>query len=472
MVTMIHPNPTETAQNPFEIAVFEQNKLWQNNSEPDWLQQRRQLALEQYKSLGFPTRRSEAWKAINLKQIANHSFEASKTIDSPELINDTLIDETLESLSLNNTDAVKLVFINGQYHSQYTDTDNLPEGLWVSNIQNGLLNHPDVMEKYLGQNSRTTQDAFVALNFASFQNGGFIHVAKGLKTDQPIQLIFIQSDDTASAVFNRNIIVAEENSQANISLHAVSLGASQAFNNTVTEIVADASSNVEFTTIQQESPETVSLLSTSAQLSESALLRVNGVNFSGQSNRHQLNLNLTGENARVENYCLNVLKDNNQGFIQSEIHHQVPNCTSEQIIKNVLDDHSKTEFSGTIFVHKDAQQTDAQQLSRGLLLSDNAVIYARPQLQIDADDVKCAHGATVGQLNPDELFYLASRGIAPDVARCILTFGFAQDVLTKVSNTELRTKLSELLLAQLGHDRSPLSCFTRCEDCHVSETHC
>lgn len=466
MVTMIHPNPSETAINPFEQWVFQQFSDTQNPAEADWLQQRRQLALDQYIALGFPTRKQEAWKTVNLKAIAQLQ-PSLKNDTSSENLNKAA--DIVKTHSLKNHQPLRLTFIDGQLSTELSDISAVPEGLMVSDLRSALTTSKEVVEPHFGDNIRTTQDAFAALNFAAFTNGAFVHIAANYKAVQPVQLFFIT---TASQItFNRNLVVAEAGSQAFLSVHHINLAAENAFNHIVTEVLAKDNATVEVTAVQDAivtDAAAMSLLSTLVTAYKQAEVKVIGANFSGKANRHQLSFNLLDERAHAENACLNVLKGNDTAFIHSEIHHQVPNCTSNQLIKNILDDKTTVEFNGTIFVHKDAQQTDAQQLSRGLLLSDSATIYTRPQLQIDADDVKCAHGATVGQLNPDELFYLASRGIEPEVAQCLLTFGFAEDVVSKITSQELRNQLSDRLLTHLGHEASPVSCFAHCDDCDIT----
>jgi len=464
MVTMIHPTPTQASQNAFETAVLNQvEALHRQSAEPRWLVQRRQLALEQYLALGFPKPKSEAWQTVDVKQIASQSFEVVDPVNVP-----MLDDAQLLAVQHVLPDGLRLVFVNGIYVAAQSTVPTLSEGVRVGDIQSALTYPDQILEKYLGYSVRTTQDAFSALNGACFSNGPMVVIEAGVTLTQPIHIVMVNTDGLQpKSSFVRGLVVAESAAKADIVLHNVDFGVTPAFNSAVFDVVLDPDAVVTVTTVQQGGSETIGMLSTQAQLAENARLQVNSIAMGGRISRHQLVANLHGEGAHFENYCLNVLNQRDTGFVHSEIHHLVPRCTSEQLVKTILDGQSKSTFNGTILVHKDAQQTDAVQLNKNLLLSDNAVAYTRPQLQIDADDVKCAHGATVGQLNAEELFYLASRGIGPDVAQCLLTFGFAEELLDKIPVLPLRQYLEETVLARLGHQSSPLSCFAHCNTCTI-----
>jgi Fe-S cluster assembly protein SufD len=256
--------------------------------------------------------------------------------------------------------------------------------------------------------------------------------------------------------------VAESGAQADLFLQSAGDSGHDYLSNTVVELIARPNARLGYTALQSEGVHGFGFMATQAFLAENSQVDLTTVTLAGKPVRHAVSVFLQGEEAACRLNGLNVLSNTARAYAHTEIHHQVPRCRSEQVYKNILDGDAQAEFDGIIQVYPHAQQTDARQLNKNLLLSNDAVAYTRPQLKIDADDVKCAHGATVGQLEPEELFYLQSRGLSAEVAQCLLTFGFAEDLIQNIGQAPVRAYLEQRVLEALGQSNSPLNCFTSC----------
>ena len=319
----------------------------------------------------------------------------------------------------------------------------------------------------------TEADAFALLSLACAADGPLICIPEGFSTSRPIQIICLQTNDTVESQLTPiahwyGAVLAGENANAAIVLHSVGEPESTTVTNGLFQVQAGAKAQLALTLVQDESRNATSLLATRATLAESATLNTVSVTLGGHRNRHDLDIKMLGKNASTKLDSLVMGKSSMQSDVVTTLRHAVPDSTSRQVHKTILDGDSQSAFHGTIVVAEGAHGTDAGQLNRNLLLSESAKVHTRPQLRIENEDVACAHGATVSQLDAEELFYLASRGLSPESARCVLTFGFADDILRAIPHAALRANLSRRVLTELGMSRTPLSCFTRCEDCTSS----
>jgi Fe-S cluster assembly protein SufD len=292
-------------------------------------------------------------------------------------------------------------------------------------------------------------NGFTALNTAFVSSGAFVYIPKGVTVNTPLHLLFI-SDGAQLASFPRVLVVAEENSSATVIETHVSTQDVQYFTNAVVEVVLKDGARIEHYKVQRESVEAFHVATTVADLGSNASYDATTITFGAALSRHDINVTLDHEGAECRVDGLYLVTTGQHADTHSVIDHRKPHCTSHQLYKGILDGKSRAVFNGKIFVRHDAQKTDAMQTNKNLLLSNEARVDTKPQLEILADDVKCAHGAAVGQIDEDELFYLETRGIHHDLARNLLTYGFAEEVIGKIKVDSIRAQLDEAVLNRLN----------------------
>jgi Fe-S cluster assembly protein SufD len=398
-----------------------------------WLQQKRQQALSAYTALGLPGRKDEEWRYTQIREIQQHGF---KPVIAPGLV------DAQQILSHQLSDAIVLVFVDGFYQSNLSKLDAVPDGVVICNFETAMQQHADLVEANL-DSTNPNSHGFSCLNTAFFNDGVFIHLPAATSVDKPIQLIYFGT--TADAMITpRNLIIAEPNSSCQIS--EIWTGTDQPrFCNAMTEVIAADGATVEIDKIQDEGNHTYHISSTFSQLGENAVVTHRNFNFGGRLVRNDIHTGL-GQSSACHQFGLTLVNQSQHIDNHLRIDHNQPNTVSRINYKNIADDKSRAVFQGRIVVHKDAQKTDSNMSNKNLLLSDDAIIFTKPQLEIDADDVQCAHGVTVGELEQSALFYLRSRGIDELTARNILTFGFAKELLETIESTELKTMVLNKLL--------------------------
>ncbi len=411
----------------------------------DWLQAIRMKGLSRFEALGFPTRRLEAWKYINIRPLLNESFQ-------PHIGCLPVSESNLEPhlLGQNATDVIRLVFVNGCFQPELSHQSALPPGVVVASLKTACESHASLVREALALNLDTEPDAFVALNSALFEDGSFVFVPENTTVDPLVQVLYVTtSTSDPRASYPRNVVKLGQNAKVNLVIEHIGVGEDLYFNNSVQEFILAENAHAECSLVLSEASKGWHLSATRSVLAENAHLSLTTVTLSGQTARHSVNTLLQGEKAHVSLNGLDVLTGDTEIYHQTVTEHWVPNCTSNQFYKGILDDAGKSEFNGMVFVAKDANGTDSQQLNKNLLLSDNAKVWTRPQLQINADDVKCAHGATVGQLDENQLFYLASRGLSRELAQSLLTYGFAEEIIQRIENPLVRHYLDGRVLNNL-----------------------
>jgi Fe-S cluster assembly protein SufD len=364
---------------------------------------------------------------------------------------------------------------------------SLPAGVRATNLATAFADEPRLLEQHLARYADYQDHAFVALNTAFMEDGGFVHVPKGVILEKPIYLLFISTrEDRPSVSHSRNLILIERESQAtiiegyigldgvaesrnsklesrnsklenrpasglaNFEFPVSSFGHQVYFTNAVTEIVVGEGAVVHHAKLQQESERAFHIATVQIEQERSSNVTNHSVALGGALVREDTNVVLDGEGAENLLNGLYVVAGSQHVDNHTVIDHAKPHCNSREVYKGVLDGASQGVFNGKIIVRKDAQKTDAKQSNKNLLLSEDAVINTKPQLEIYADDVKCTHGATVGQIDPDAIFYLRSRGIGLEEARSLLTYAFANDVLGRINYQPLRDKLKDALFARLA----------------------
>jgi Fe-S cluster assembly protein SufD len=310
--------------------------------------------------------------------------------------------------------------------------------------------YTEILREQLARGADYNDNAFTALNTALVESGAFIHVPKGVNASTPIHLLFLMDENEAPTVsFPRLLVVAEEGSSATVIESYASAGESSYFTNAVVEIKLADTARLNYYKVQRENAKAFHIATTNAELGRNSSFNSTTITLGAGLSRHNINVALNHEGAECWVDGLYIVGEGQHTDTHSLIDHRQPHCTSHQLYKGILDGKSRAVFNGKVFVRRDAQQTDALQTNRNLLLSPDARVDTKPQLEIFADDVKCAHGATVGQLEEEELFYLESRGLHTDLARNLLTYGFAEEVIEKIKIESIKAELDELVLNRL-----------------------
>jgi Fe-S cluster assembly protein SufD len=408
-----------------------------------WLELVRNGAMERFEQLGFPLVHNEEWKYTNLAPVAKQEFTPATRAE------EIAIDA--EPFVFPETASAHLVVVNGFFSEELSVTTGLENVVAVdllSAVADARYNK--VARSYLARNAGYHNNGLAALNTAFLQSGLFLWIPKGIKVETPIQVTFLTEADFADkASFPRLLVVAEENSSATVIENYVSTGDQQYFTNAVAEIVIKDGARLEHYRVQRESTRAFHTSITSAELGRNSSYDTTSINLGGRLSRHDISVVLDHEGAECWVDGLYLVGPDQHTDTHSVIDHQKPHCNSHQLYKGILDGNARAVFNGKIFVREGAQKTDAMQTNKNLLLSPQARVDTKPQLEIYADDVKCAHGAAVGQIDQEELFYLQARGINPELGRSLLTYGFAEEVIAKIKIDSIRTQLDEVVLSQL-----------------------
>ncbi|MCA9295820.1 MAG: Fe-S cluster assembly protein SufD [Phycisphaerales bacterium] len=402
----------------------------------------RENAFASFQAMGMPTLRDEAWRYTSVKPITQTTFTAASDANVSA--------SQLTPFLFDGLDAYRLVFVNGSYTPELSSQDALPNGVRVLSIADALRDAPQTITPWRAQRTPADHQAFIALNTAMIEDGAFIHLAKNIVCDRPIHVLCVTSAGGATIVTSpRLLIVAEQNAQATVIEQHAGLDDGARLTNAVTEIIALENANVDYYRVQRENAETFHTSGLLVSQEQDSTIVCNGSTWGGALTRNEVHAALNGTNCDVTFNGLMMTSETQHVDNALRINHFKPHCRSWQYYKSILADESKSIFTGRIYVAEDAQKTDAKQTNKNLLLSPKAHVTTRPQLEIFADDVKCTHGATIGEVEPSQLFYLQARGIRADAARSLLTFAFANEVLQEIRIDAIRRQLERLLLARL-----------------------
>lgn len=410
----------------------------------EWLTRLRQSAMDHFSVVGFPSIKDEEWKYTNVAPLAKIGFEVPPATISPFDLSEFTYPETAHS---------QLVFVNGVLRGDLSDLTALPAGLVAIDLSKAIADerYGEIVWQHLAQNADYVANGFTALNTALLSSGAFIYIPKNLAVETPLHLLFI-SDNTSPniASFPRVLVVAEESSSITVVESYAATSDQVYFTNAVVELTLKDNSRVKHYKLQREGREAFHVATTAADLGRNSNYDTTTITLGGQLSRHDIAAVMDNEGAECRVDGLYIVTTGQHTDTHSVIDHRKPNCSSHQLYKGILDGKSRAVFNGKIFVRHDAQKTDAMQTNKNLLLSKEARVDTKPQLEILADDVKCAHGAAVGQIDEDELFYLATRGIHSDLARNLLTYGFAEEVIVNISVDSIREQLDKAVLNRLN----------------------
>lgn len=408
----------------------------------------RREGLARFTQVGFPTTKDEEWKYTDVSPIARRSF---KPVLTPGRVELTAND--LERFLFSHPEWNRLVFVNGHFAPRLSFVADLQPGVRMGNLAEAVKTEMELIEPHLDRYARYDQNAFSALSTAFMVDGGFVYVPKGLVLTTPLHLLFIATGSEEFIISPRNLIIVGENSQVAILESYVSLQQGVYFTNAVTEIAVGPNAVVEYDKFQEESYTGYHVASTYVHQERSSNYTSNLILMGARLSRNNVFAVLDGEGGECTLNGLYLGTGDQHIDNHTTIDHAKPHCNSYELYKGILDGSSKGVFNGKIIVRKDAQKTDAKQTNKNLVLSDNASVDTKPQLEIFANDVRCTHGATIGQLDKEAIFYLRSRGLSADEARDLLIHAFASEVIDRVRSEGVRANLEKLIYSRLRQGR-------------------
>jgi Fe-S cluster assembly protein SufD len=415
-------------------------------------------AFEKFGELGIPTKKNEAYKYTNLDIFFNHDYE-NYFMPVPA----DFIKAEKFRCEVTDLDTHGVVLLNGFYPTLNEKLRQLPSGVWIGSLNEAALKFPEIFEKHFNKYAKNDTDGLIHLNTAMASDGVFVYIPEGVTLAKPVQVVNLVQSDNDMFNQHRNLIVAEKNSNFSIIICDHTLSPQKFLTNAVTEVFVGENAHFDIIRVQNEHNNACKITNTFIHQEKNSVTSSNNITLHGGLIRNSTYHYLGGEGAESHSYGL-FLADKWQhidNFVN--VDHAFPHCTSNQLFKGVLDDMSTGAFNGRIYVHPDAQGTLAYQKNNNILLTDDAKMDTKPQLEIYADDVKCSHGATIGQLDSDALFYLQSRGINKREARLMLMFGFAHEVIQNIKIEPLRERMDNLVMQRLKGELSRCaSCMVKC----------
>ena len=408
------------------------------------IHQLRRKAMEAFKKLGFPNTKNEEWKYTNVAKVLKQEyvFNPTSSIQSSEI----------QDLLFQGEEAYVLVIVNGQLNQELS---TLPEdNLQILDLEEAYEKHADTIDQFFAQHTNIQEEAFTALNTAFTQSGVFVQVPDNQVIDKPVMIYYMADGRQENVVIQpRVLITVGKNSQITFLDKTDTIGQGYSFNNLVNEIYVEENAHVKHFKIQDDTENSFYVGTTQVYQHKNSVYTNVTVSLKGGLIRNNLNIKLDGEHIESNMYGLYMLDGKTHVDNHSIADHQQPNSVSNELYKGIMDDHSVGVFNGKIYVRQVAQKTNAYQQNRNILLSDNASINTKPQLEIWADDVKCSHGATTGSLDETALFYLRSRGISAVEARALLIQAFANEIIQMISLETVQNYLMDIIVKRLRQEK-------------------
>jgi len=420
--------------NPVESAV-----------QPKWLLPVRKAGIASFADQGFPTLHDEDWRFTNVAPIAQLPFQLAREVS----VNGAET-KALDAAAFTKLPGHRLVFVNGFFSAKLSSIKPVANGVRIENLSAALAKDSAIIEKHLGKYAHTANNTFAALNQAFFTDGAYIFVPDGVAVAEPVQLIYISSaKNSGEVILPRNLVIAGANSKLTVVESYISTGNVAYFTNAVTEILAGDNAAIEHVKLQDEAMDAFHIATIAGEFGRASNVTVHSFALGAKLSRTNIRTKLAGEGLECILNGLYLTRGEQLADHHMIVEHAQPHCASHEYFNGILDDKSKGVFHGRIYVHPVAQKTDAKQTNKNLLLSDDATADTKPQLEIYADDVKCTHGATIGQLNDESIFYLRARGIGRDMARQMLIHAFAGEIINRVKCEPAREELDKLVWDRL-----------------------
>jgi Fe-S cluster assembly protein SufD len=412
---------------------------------PAWLAPVRAAGLAAFGAQGFPTLADEDWRFTNVAPIAKLNLQPAGQIAANGAESKVIADSVFSHLP-----GARLVFVNGHFSAKLSSLKPAAGGVRIENLAASLAQDSALIEKHLGKYAQTAGNSFAALNQALFADGAFIFVPAGVEVGEPVQLIYISSAKNAGETISpRNLIIAGANSRLTVVESYLSTGNAAYLTNAVTEIVAGDNAKVEHIKLQDEAASAYHIATIAGEFGRTSNVNVHSFALGAKLSRNNIRTKLAGEGLECILNGLYLTRNEQLADHHMIVEHAQPHCASHEYFNGILDDKSKGVFHGRILVQQIAQKTDAKQTNKNLLLSDDASADTKPQLEIYADDVKCTHGATVGQLNDESIFYLRARGMSAATAKRMLIHAFAGEIIERIQCEPAREVIDQLVWERL-----------------------
>jgi len=422
-------------------AQFQTFARTEGRRAPAWLATLRQCAIERFEAVGFPTTKNEDWHYTSVAPIVEAAYPTRATPGGDVKVED------LAPFTFGASDWPTIVFVNGVFSPALSSLDDLPTGVRVYDLASALKGNDPLVERHLSKLADYELNAFTALNSAFVRDGAVVQIAKEFEVERPIHLLFVSDALAAQTQSNpRTLIVAERHSKATVLESYVAVGDATYFTNAVTEVLLEDGANLSHLKIQRESERAFHVGTIEVEQKRDSHYQSFSFATGGALSRTNVLTTLDGDGAGATLNGLYMLDGEQHCDHQTKIEHAQPNCFSREHYKGILDGASHGVFNGKVYVHPIAQKTDGKQTNNVLLLSERAQIDAKPQLEIFADDVKCTHGSTVGRIDETALFYMKSRGVNKELARRLLTYAFAAEVLETIDVRRVREELERQTL--------------------------
>ncbi len=421
------------------IGEFKKFENTLNGESTSSIHQLRKEAISNFSALNFPNTKDEEWKYTNIAPLLKYNFK-------PSLLKGNITNDQVNKFLFDKLEHNLLVFVNGYYDEKLSRIKDLPNGVIAGSIASAIKDKSPIIVKHFGKYADYKSQIFTALSTAYTKDGAFIFVPDGKIVEDAFHVLFLtSSNDEKILTQPRNLFVAGKNSQLTIIEHYASINENIYFTNSVTEIFVDENAIVDHIKLQEESKKAFHIGRMDVDQERNSNFSSHAISFGGDLSRNDFNTRFNGEGGESKLNGL-FLIDGTQHFdVHTMIDHAKPHCNSHEHYKGILDDKSRGVFNGKVMVRKDAQKTNAFQENNNIILSNDALINTKPQLEIFADDVKCSHGATIGQLDQDSMFYLKSRGIGEDKARTILIHAFAIDVIQSIKVKAIKDYIEKIL---------------------------
>lgn len=399
-------------------------------------------AIENFEKKGFPSKRNEEWKYTSLKSILNKEYNTTETPETAVELKE------VKKYFIQDIDTYKIVFVNGVYSPFLSETTH--SGLDICLLSSAISKpkYKMILDHYFNTIAKN-KEGLTDLNTAFTKQGAFIHIPKNSIVSKPIQLIYFASKDN-QLLQPRNLVIVDENAHVQILERHQTIDGTSNLTNSVTEIFAAKRAIVDYNKIQNDSENASLIDQTFVQQKDNSIVTVNTFSFGGKLTRNNLEFYHEGE--RLESHLNGFTLTENKQHIDNHtvVYHNKPNCESHELYKGIYADKSTGVFNGKVIVHQKAQLTNAFQQNNSILIGDKSSIEAKPQLEIFADDVKCSHGCTIGQLDDSALFYMQQRGIPKKEAHALLLFAFGNDVIEKIKFPKLKERITKLMANKLG----------------------
>ena len=429
------------------VAQFDTFEKQLNGQRQSSMHQRRREAIASFERLGFPTKKNEEYRYTQITRALEKQFDVA---DVPTATPDTAALKPYLDKLIVSKNANVIVFVNGQWSQEYSRIISPADQITILPLSEAYQAKTELIEKYFDEQAHDGQDAFVALNTAFAQEGLFVHVPRGKVVEHPVLVYFISDTTHGKTIAQpRNLYIAEENSQCAVSESFHTIGAEASYHNIVSEIYLQPNATVDYYKIEDESEQAYHTGTTQVYQTANSVFHAVTVSLNGAIIRNNLNVAQDASGCETNMYGLYMLHGDTHVDNHTTMDHRKPNTYSNELYKGIMDDRSHGVFNGRIYVRQEAQKTNAFQSNNNILLTDTASIDTKPQLEIWADDVKCSHGATTGQMDAEQVFYLRARGLSEIQAKAMLLQAFAKDVIKNIQFEPLRQSIEDTITARL-----------------------